>query len=79
MNNLSSAVGLAQIEKFNKIKKYKKKLKERYKQNSKKFENFIFFDEPKNCNSNNWLNIILIKRINLNERNKILDLLIKMI
>ena len=43
MNNLSSAVGLAQIEKFNKIKRYKKKLKERYKQNSKKFENFIFF------------------------------------
>ena len=77
MNNLSSAVGLAQIEKFNKIKRYKKKLKERYKQNSKKFENFIFFDEPKNCNSNNWLNTIKVKRISLRERNKILDLLNK--
>ena len=77
MNNLSSAVGQAQIEKFNKIKKYKMNLKERYKIYSKKFKDFIFFDEPKNCKSNNWLNSIRIKKINLKERNKILDLLNK--
>ncbi len=77
MNNLSSAVGQAQIEKFKKIKKYKTKLKDRYKNNSKKFKNLIFSDEPKNCESNNWLNVIFIKRINLNDRNKILNLLNK--
>ena len=43
MNNLSSAVGQAQIEKFKKIKKYKTKLKDRYKNNSKKIQKLNFF------------------------------------
>lgn len=77
MNNLSSALGQAQIEKFKKISEYKGKLKEKYMYNSKKFKNFIFFNDPKNCKSNNWLNVIQIGKINLNERNEILDLLNK--
>ena len=43
MNNLSSAIGQAQIEKFKKIKKYKTKLKDRYKNNSKKLKKLNFF------------------------------------
>ncbi len=77
MNNLSSALGQAQIEKFKKITRYKNKLKERYKKNSKKFKNISFFNDPKNCKSNNWLNVIQIKKINLKERNDILNLLNK--
>ena len=77
MNNLSSALGQAQIEKFKKITRYKNKLKERYKNNSKKFKNISFFNDPKNCKSNNWLNVIQIKKINLKERNDILNLLNK--
>ena len=77
MNNLSSALGQAQIEKFKIILEYKDKLKEKYMYNCKKFKNFIFFNDPENCKSNNWLNVIQINTINLNERNKILDLLNK--
>lgn len=77
MNNLSSAIGQAQIEKFEKITRFKKKLKERYKNNSKKSKNLSFFNDPKNCKSNNWLNVVQVKGINLKERNNILDLLNK--
>ena len=77
MNNLSSAIGQAQIEKFEKITRFKKKLKERYKNNSKKSKNLSFFNDPKNCKSNNWLNVVQVNGINLKERNNILDLLNK--
>lgn len=77
MNNLSSALGQAQIEKFKIITKLKNNLKNRYKINSKKFNGITFLDDPKNCKSNNWLNVIQVKKIDLRERDNILKLLNK--
>ena len=75
MNNLSSALGQAQIEKFKIITKLKNNLKNKYKKNSKKFNNIIFLDDPKNCKSNNWLNVIKVNKIDLRQRDNILKLL----
>ena len=77
MNNLSSALGQAQLEKFNRIYSYKKKLRRNYEINCKNFSDLIFLGDPKDCKSNNWLNVIEINKINLRERDKILNLLNK--
>ena len=68
MNNLSSALGQAQLEKFNRIYSYKKKLRRNYEINCKNFSDLIFLGDPKDCKSNNWLNVIEINKINLRER-----------
>lgn len=73
LNNLASAVGHAQIKKFKKINNLKLKLKSNYEKNIKKYNNFQFLGDPKYCVSNNWLNTIKIKNINMKERNIILN------
>ena len=77
MNNLSSALGYAQIKNINKIMKLKKNLSMNYKKNIKKYKYLKFFNEPANCKSNNWLNVVSAKNISLNQRNEILFLLNK--
>ena len=77
MNNLSSALGYAQIKNINKIMKLKKNLSINYKKNIKKYKYLKFFNEPANCKSNNWLNVVSAKNISLNQRNEILFLLNK--
>ena len=77
MNNLSSALGCAQLNKFSKIKKFKNNLSNKYLKNSKKFKNINFLKEPKFCKSNKWMNVILVDGLSLGERNKILGLLHK--
>ena len=77
MNNLSSALGYAQIKNINKIIKLKKNLSMNYKKNIKKYKYLKFFNEPANCKSNNWLNVVSVKNISLNQRNEILFLLNK--
>ena len=73
MSNLSAAVGYAQMKKFKKIILLKKKLSNNYRQNCKNIDGFTFCESPKKCQSNNWLNVIKIKDISIQERNQILN------
>ncbi len=75
MTNLSAAVGLAQIENIKKILFFKKKITNRYINFYKKENEIKFFQQPKNCKSNYWLNTILVENISLKERNKLLEIL----
>ncbi len=60
MPNLNAAVGCAQIEKIDEIIASKKNNAQKYK---KLFENsdISFFNEPKDCSSNFWLNAVVLK------------------
>ncbi len=60
MPNLNAALLVAQMENLNKFISHKRKLAKHYE---KFFEgtDYIFFKEPKNCKSNYWLNVILLK------------------
>ena len=52
-------------------------MRRNYEINCKNFSDLIFLGDPKDCKSNNWLNVIEINKINLRERDKILNLLNK--
>jgi len=67
MPNINAALGLAQLEKINKILKNKRELAEIYKNYFKD----KFVSEPKNCKSNYWLQSILVE--NKKERDEFLD------
>jgi len=60
MPNINAALGCAQIENIDKILANKRELARKYKQF---FSNIglSFFDEPKDCKSNFWLNSIILK------------------
>jgi perosamine synthetase len=73
MNNLSAAVGYAQMKKFKKIILLKKKLSNTYRLNCKNLDEITFCESSKKCQSNNWLNVIKIKDISILERNQILN------
>lgn len=69
---LNAALGLSQIKKLKKILKAKKILNKNYRNIFRNFKELDFFTEPKDCNSNHWLNTIILKTNSLNFRNKIL-------
>ena len=60
MPNINAALLVAQLEKLNYFLKNKRKLAKKY-QNYFKNTNIDFFEEPKNCKSNYWLNVIILK------------------
>tara|TARA_B100001057_G_scaffold455782_1_gene502576 strand:+ start:102 stop:1271 length:1170 start_codon:yes stop_codon:yes gene_type:complete len=64
MNNLSAAVGCAQIENLKKIISLKRKNFKKYFDIFKNTKNVEIVKEPKNCISNYWLIIIKFKEIN---------------
>ena len=59
MPNLNAAVGCAQIEQLNYILESKRKVACTYKEFFYGSE-IKFFEEPQNCNSNYWLNTIIL-------------------
>lgn len=58
LTNLAAALGCAQIESLDHFVKLKRDLAEKYKEFFKTTE-WTFFEEPKDCQSNYWLNVIL--------------------
>jgi len=61
MPNINAALGCAQLEQIDTILKDKRDTAKRYKEYFKNIPDIEFFDEPKNCKSNFWLNSILLK------------------
>ena len=61
MANINAAIGLSQIIKIKKFLKNKRKIFHLYKKLFSKSKFFKLVEEPKNCNSNYWLQTILIK------------------
>ena len=62
MPNLNAALGLAQIEKINHFIKNKQKLHKRYSDKFKKINYLEIYSGNSNCNSNNWLITIILKK-----------------
>ena len=67
MPNINAALGLAQLEKINKILANKRELADIYK----KYFGERFVSEPKDCKSNYWLQAILLE--DLRERDEFLS------
>ncbi|MAK12078.1 MAG: aminotransferase DegT [Candidatus Pelagibacter sp.] len=73
--NINAAIGLAQIEKLEIFLKLKLKLSMRYRKCFTKFSKELkFFEESKNCKSNNWLNTIILNNNYKKFRDKILEI-----
>lgn len=75
MPNLNAALLLAQLENLDTFLKNKRELAKIYKNFFKNYEQIKFFDEPKDANSNFWLNSVLLE--NTHKRNEFLELLNK--
>jgi len=69
MPNINAALGCAQMEQLPKFIENKRELSQKYIDFFKD-KNMAFFVEPKDCSSNYWLNVIILK--NREERNKFL-------
>jgi aminotransferase in exopolysaccharide biosynthesis len=61
MPNINAALGCAQMECLDKILTDKRETAMKYKQFFEKVDKIDFFDEPENCKSNFWLNVIILK------------------
>jgi len=70
MTNVNAAIGVAQMEYIDKILENKRETALLYKEFCEN-NGYRFFNEPKNCKSNFWLNAILLK--DREKRNSFLD------
>lgn len=61
MPNVNAAIGCAQMEYFDRILKNKRETALLYKEFFKQFEDIIFFNEPQDCLSNYWLNVVMFE------------------
>jgi len=61
MPNVNAAIGCAQIEKIEHILSNKRETSTSYLNFFEGQEDIEFFKEPKDCQSNYWLNVILLK------------------
>ena len=62
LSNLHASIGLSQIEHIKKIIKKKKEINRIYKNNINKIFGLKILNSPKNCVSNNWLNILVVDK-----------------
>ena len=60
MTNVSAALGCAQMERLDHLLGLKRTLAEQYREFFRDTE-FEFFEEPKECKSNYWLNVLITK------------------
>jgi len=74
LSNINCALGIAQIDNLKKILKNKRQLFKLYSKIFKKLKYIEIFKEPPNSKSNYWLQTILLKKPNLELRNKILHI-----
>ena len=77
MNNISAALGCAQMSKLEKFIKKKRELFDFYKKSFEKFNSFEILKEPKDSRSNYWLQAIILKKNNYKIRDKYLSILHK--
>ncbi len=61
MPNINAALGCAQMEQLDEILKNKRETAEKYREFFKNLPEIEFFSEPENCQSNYWLNAIILK------------------
>lgn len=61
MPNINAALGCAQLENLDRFLLNKRDTAERYKEFFQNIPEIMFFAEPKNCCSNYWLNVVLLK------------------
>jgi perosamine synthetase len=72
MPNINAAVGCAQLEKIEEKISKKRSLFEKYSRAFNGIEEITIFKEPQDTRSNYWLNLILLKKNDLEMRDKIL-------
>jgi perosamine synthetase len=72
--NINAALGCAQLEKVPSYLEKKRALAMEYKKALSDIDGVTFFEAPKNCNSNYWLNTILLDPALTESRDSILEL-----
>ena len=72
MPNVNAALGIAQLEKINIFLKAKKVLSKKYLKAFKNIKGVSLYVDPKNSNSNHWLQTLILNKRNINLKNKIL-------
>lgn len=77
MPNINAALGCAQIKKLDLFLKKKRILYSRYKKNLKNIRYLSLFSEPKNTQSNYWLQTVILKKSNMRFRNYLINNFIK--
>lgn len=77
MPSINAALGLAQMESLKFFLKTKKKIYKNYNEISKNFNEFELIKEPKNCESNYWLQGIILKKNSLSYRNQLIKFMNK--
>ena len=73
MPNINAALGCAQMEKLPEKISSKRELFKRYKEEFNLISGASIFEEPKNCQSNYWLQTLLLEDDNLDLRDSVLD------
>jgi len=73
MPNINAALGCAQIEKLPEKIIAKRELFKRYKEEFKRISGASIFEESSNCQSNYWLQTLLLEDDNLRLRDSLLD------
>lgn len=71
--NINAALGCAQMEQLPKFLEQKRRLAESYQKAFQKIEGVSFFTEPLHSKSNYWLNVLLLDKANLEQRNELLE------
>lgn len=61
MPNINAALGCAQMEQLDVFLKNKRETAEKYKSFFAGYSEIEFFNEPENCQSNYWLNVVILK------------------
>lgn len=77
MPNLNAALGCSQLEALPDFLNKKRKLASAYKELFQTIEGFTFFEEPTHCQSNYWLNVLLLDAPNVHLRNEVIETLNK--
>ena len=73
MPNINAAIGCAQLEQLPNFLAAKRKLAERYRQAFNNIPGLRFFSEPANCQSNYWLNTLLLGKECTKQRDALLE------
>ena len=72
--NINAALGCAQLEQLPAYLKSKRDLAHQYQEAFEDVEEVSFFQEPENCHSNYWLNVLLLNEKFASERDSLLSI-----